>query len=83
MRCGDTWIVPHALARGPRASRRGRGISRPDHLGFGMTTNASASMQLDLAKQRGDRLDATLSTVSVMGTCLGCGGVDTYVERRA
>ena len=82
VRCGETWTVPGALAAPPRVSKWQRGISLPEHNGFqGMTTNASASMQLDLARQRSDRLDATLGTVSAMSTCPGCGGVGTFVEQ--
>lgn len=82
MRCGEAWTVPGALAAPPRVSKWQRGISLPEHNGFqGMTTNAAASMQLDLARQRSDRLDATLGTVTAMSTCPGCGAVGTFVER--
>ncbi|HEV7720488.1 MAG TPA: hypothetical protein VGO60_04360 [Iamia sp.] len=82
VRCGDRWFVPGALAAPHRVSKWQRGISAPDHLGFrGMTTNATASMQLDLAKPRAARLDAQMEVISALATCPGCGGVGTYVEQ--
>jgi hypothetical protein len=84
IRCGDTWAVPRALASQARVSKWQRGVSAPDHLGFrGMTTNASASMQLDMAKAKSARFDARMTTVAVMNECPGCGAVGTYVETRA
>jgi hypothetical protein len=76
--------VPGALAVAPRVSRRLRGVSVRDQLGFrGVNTNAAASMQLDLAKQRGAGLDARMETVSAMRTCPGCGGVGSFTETPA
>ncbi len=48
-----------------------------------MTTNASAAMQLDLAKARGARVDADVVNVAGMQECPGCGAVATYVEEPA
>lgn len=83
VRCGDTWTVPGALASPRRPSKWQRGISLPDRNAFqGMTTNAAASMQLEMAARRGARLDSELETVSALSICPGCGGVGTYVEQR-
>jgi hypothetical protein len=83
-RCGDKWTVPGALAVAPRVSRRQRGVSARDQLGFrGVNTNAAASMQLDLAKQRGAGLDARMEMVSSMRTCPGCGVVGSFTETPA
>jgi hypothetical protein len=83
-RCGDTWTVPRKLAAPARLSKWQRGVPVPDHMSWrGMTTNASAAMQLDLAKARGARVDADLINVAGMQECPGCGAVATYVEEPA
>jgi ribosomal protein S27AE len=83
LRCGTVWIVSHALAKAPRASKWQRGVSAPDRLGFrGMDTNAGTAMQLDMAKVRSAHLDHTLSVVSAMDECPSCGALGVFTEER-
>lgn len=84
LRCHETWRVPYHLAKQPRASKWGRGVSMPDrnmYMGRGAMFDAALRYQLDEAARRGSTLDRDLALTAELSRCRRCGS-EAWSERR-